>query len=254
MWRHERFKIPNGIRWITGIFLISGTGWQQISLKLIWMMTMTLTLIWYFSARSSVLGCKSWSSVSPMPVPVVYMSTHRWLVLLHAYAHVLRRRGVKSTLSHPPRSLRLQPPTTGLQLQEREWRSLLECQRALRGALASPRLASPRPRQQMTQTQTHAFIPCRWSIHSFGLACCAAPKFQRLVTSSQPATRPYSTHAMLSLQLSAPSPAYLTRPSTGARGMRRRHLRVVQPYSYVRSCTSLASELTGQQAGRHAGT
>jgi hypothetical protein len=36
----------------------------------------------------------------------------------------------------------------------------------------------------------------------------------------------------LSLQLSAPSPAYLTRPSTGARGMRRRHLRVVQPYSY----------------------
>lgn len=115
MWRHERFKIPSGIRWITGIFPISGTGWQQISLKLIWMTTMTLTLIWYFSARSSVLGCKSWSSVSPMPVPV-YMSTHRWLVLLHAYAHVLRRRGVKSTLSHPPRSLRLQPPTTGLQL------------------------------------------------------------------------------------------------------------------------------------------
>lgn len=105
-----------------------------------------MTLIWYFSARSSVLGCKSWSSVSPMPVPV-YMSTHRWLVLLHAYAHVLRRRGVKSTLSHPPRSLRLQPPTTGLQstasqLQEREcgglWWSV-----NVHSEARSPRLASP---------------------------------------------------------------------------------------------------------------
>jgi hypothetical protein len=38
-----------------------------------------------------------------------------------------------------------------------------------------------------TMTQTHAFILIHSSVHSFALACCcAAPKFQGLVTSSQP--------------------------------------------------------------------
>jgi hypothetical protein len=49
----------------------------------------------------------------------------------------------------------------------------------------------------------HSFLVLGPFIHSASLACCAAPKFQRLVTSSQPATSPYSTQRTLCYRCAA---------------------------------------------------